>query len=478
MTLHRFQDLIRREFAPLGGQEITIPPQPDVDPERTLVRLVRREIDSYRQLPTILFHTASSSAPDASIRLGLFGADLRPGVQIHAFGPAGMPTAQEQVTATLERILAASRIEITWAEAGLGRQRAYVAHDSGDESIISCQACSYAAARSWATTQWPAPPGEPEQPTQEIHTPGCDTIAALADYLDIPASKTLKMVFYSVEGDVTCLVIRGDRSIDEGKLARVLGTLWYYASLEHELADIGAVGGYASPIGLDRDRVRVIADPSIRSGRNFVSGANRPDYHIQNVNVPRDFEPGEWADLALVEAGDPCPECGSPLAQQQAFALIERLPAAPCPAEAEYLDTEGKGQPLWMATWHLDLARWMAAVIEDQNDPYGMLWPAPCAPLDVHLVALDTRSEAVTAQADALYAKIQAEGLRVLYDDRDASAGVKFNDADLIGLPLRLTVSKRSAKEGRIEAKWRDSAERYKLDEEQLGAELTRLRER
>jgi prolyl-tRNA synthetase len=255
----------------------------------------------------------------------------------------------------------------------------------------------------------------------------------------------------------------------------VLGTGWYYPSLEHELAEVGAVGGYASPIGLDPNKVRVVADPSVRAGQNFVSGANRPDYHIRNVNMPRDFTPGEWADLALVETGDPCPHCGTALRIEPAFALVQRSAPAPCRPGAEYLDHEGRGQPLWTMTWQVDLARLLAAVVETHHDDYGLLWPTACAPFDVHLVALDQRREEVAAQAEALYARLEGQGLAVLFDDRDASAGVKFNDADLIGVPLRLTVSKRSAKEGLVEAKWRDAADRLKLDEEGLEAELARL---
>jgi prolyl-tRNA synthetase len=219
----------------------------------------------------------------------------------------------------------------------------------------------------------------------------------------------------------------------------------------------------------------VVADPSVRSGRNFVSGANRPDYHIRNVNVPRDFVPGEWADLALIEAGDPCPSCSTALEIAPAFALARSVPAKVCEPEAEYLDAEGRGQALWMAGWSLDLSRVLAAIVEGHHDDYGIAWPAARAPFDVHLVALDARKEAVADQAEALYERLRSQGFSVLYDDRNASAGVKFNDADLMGIPLRLTVSKRSAKENLIEAKWRNSAERLKLDENGLQLELDRF---
>jgi prolyl-tRNA synthetase len=481
-VLERLQRLVGRALASPGGQELAVPPVADVEPAEALVRLVRREVDSYRQLPLLVFQLATRPVPLARSRAGLFGASERLFAEIHAFAGSAMTgsdmaAAEGQVEAALAHILAACDLQVVWAQAGDGDRQAFYAHPAGDEDLVRCPGCGYAAARAWASTAWPDPPDKAERPPEEIATPGCDTIAALAEYLDIPAARTLKMVFYSVGGKVTCVVIRGDRAVDEDKLARTLGTDQYYASLENELASIGAVGGYASPIGLDQSRVRVVADPSVRSGRNFVSGANRPDYHIQNVNVPRDFAPGEWVDLALVQEGDPCPHCGTALQVEPAFALAYSAAPAPCQPEAEYLDTEGQAHPLWMASWRLDLVRLLAAVVESHHDDYGIRWPAACAPFDVYLLALDLRREEVADQAQALYEHLRAEGLAVLYDDRDASAGVKFNDADLIGLPLRLTISKRSVKDGRIEAKWRDRDERVKLDDDGLAAELARLRE-
>jgi prolyl-tRNA synthetase len=474
LALQRLQGLVTRELSALGSQPVELPPVPDADPVAELARLVRREVDSYRQLPVIVSQVAPRPVSSQGSRAGLFGASERVQADVHLFDSAESSAGQD-VQATVERVFATCDVPVIWAEAGDGNRRGYFVHPSGDEEMVRCPNCDYAAERSRATTSWPEPPAEPELPTGEIETPGCNTIAALAAFLDIPASKTLKMVFYSVEGKVNCIVIRGDRSVDEAKLARILGTTWYYASLEDELAAVGAVGGYASPIGLDKTRVRVVADPSVRSGKNYVSGANRPDYHIQNVNVPRDFLPGEWADLALVEPGDPCPHCGAALEIEPAFAVAESTAPAPCRPEAEYLDTEGRAQPLWMAGWRLDLGRLLAAIVEGHRDDYGILWPPICAPAGVHIVGLDLRREEVADQAEALYERLQTQGFSVLFDDRDSSAGVKFNDADLIGIPLRLTVSKRSAKEGLVEAKWRDSRDRQKLDEEGLAAELERL---
>ena len=475
LALRRLERLIRRELAPLSAQEVTLPPLPDADPSAAFVELVRREIDSYRQLPVGLCQTAARLMPPSRSRAGLFGAAQRPIFELYAFGGAAdVAPVVEKAMAALDRILVACDLPTVWAGAGDGERRLYYVHPSGDESLVRCPACGYAAERGWAATVWSAPPAEPEQPVEEIATPGCNTIAALAEFLQVPTARTLKMVFYSVAGRVACVVIRGDRAVDEARLARLLGTDLYYASLEDELAAIGAVGGYASPIGLRAGQVRVVADPSVRAGANWITGANRPDYHLRSVNIPRDFTPGEWADLALVEPGDPCPQCGNPVAVEEAFRLVEGC--APQATDAEYLDGAGRPQPLWLAGWRLDLGRLLAAVVERHYDGYGIIWPAACAPLDVHLVALDLRQEEVAAQAEALYERLSAGGLAVLYDDRDLSAGVKFADADLIGLPLRLTVSKRSAPGGQIEAKWRNSADRLRLDNGGLAAELARLR--
>jgi len=478
LALRRLEGLVRRELAPLAVQEVALLASPDADAAADFAGLVHREVDSYRQLPASVFQTATRSMPPSRSRGGLFGAGQRPVFELYSFGGAGdtpcaVSRGGEQATAA-DRILAVCDVPGVWAGAGEGERRVYYVHPAGDESVVRCLGCGYAAERGWASTAWPAAADEAEQAAEEVATPDCNTIAALAEFLGVSAARTLKMVFYSVAGRVTCVVIRGDRAVDEAKLARLLGTDRYYASLEEELAAIGAVGGYASPIGLRAGQVRVAADLSVRAGMNWITGANRPGYHLRNVNIPRDFTPGEWADLALVEPGDACPRCGNVVTVEEAFRLVDgRTPRA---TDGEYLDDAGRPQPLWLAGWRLDLGRLMAAVVEQHYDGYGIIWPTGCAPLDVHLVALDLRQEEVAAQAEALYERLLAGGVAVLYDDRDLSAGVKFADADLIGLPLRLTVSKRSVQDGQIEARWRSSAERIRLDDEGLATELARLR--
>ncbi len=477
LSLRRLEDLVRREMLAAGGQEVALPVLAEASAHDALVRLAGREIDSYRQLPVAAYRFAPLVGPEPRIRLGLFGAAQRPSVAVDVFHAAQAAAPGRPVALAVEHILQACGVPVTWAQAGAAEQAAFLPHGAGDQDVVVCGGCGYAAERSWAAAAWPEAPAEPDLPVEEVETPGCNTIAQLAAFLGIPTARTLKMVFYSVGGKVTCIAIRGDRSVDEAKLTRILGTSQYYPSLEDELSSIGAVGGYASPVGLDRRRVRIVADPSLRSARNLVGGANRPDYHLRNLNVPRDFEPGEWADLALVDTGDLCPRCASALAVEPAFALASHSLPAPCRPAVEYLDQEGRAQPLWQSSWQLDVGRLWAAVLEQGHDEHGIVWPPACAPLDVHLVGLDLKKEAVAARAEGVYAQLQAEDYAVLYDDRDASAGVKFNDADLIGLPLRLTVSKRWEQDGLTEAKWRNEADRLKLDDEGLAHELAKLRQ-
>ncbi|HNS52246.1 MAG TPA: YbaK/EbsC family protein [Anaerolineae bacterium] len=472
-ALRQVESLVGRELAPLGAQEVGAPAALCLA-DAAVAEAVGREVDSYRQLPLLLLRMVSRVQPEPAARAGLFSMPERSMAEVAALGRAPEAGCRAQVEATLRAVFEACDLSPLWAEAGPGSVAAYLPHPAGDSSVARCPSCGRAAERSWAAPAWLPLPGEEELPTEWVATPGCDTIASLAAFLDIPPTRTLKMVFCSVQGRVACVVIRGDRQVDEAKLARLLGTDKYYPSLEEELSAIGAVGGYASPIGLDPGRVRVVADLSVRTGRNYVSGANRAGFHIRNVNVPRDFAPGEWVDLALVEAGDPCPGCGTPFEIEQGFELGRACPAAQ--AGAEYQDEAGQSQPLWMACGRLDLVRLLAAVVEGHHDEFGIRWPVPCAPYDIHLVALDLREEAVAAQAEALYGRLSAQGLAVLLDDRDASAGVKFNDADLIGLPLRLTLGKRWMADGQIEAKWRAGTERLRLDEAALEAEVARLR--
>jgi len=514
-ALNRLADLIRMEWEALGGQEVALPPiqpvelwersgryealRPDLARfrdranrewiagagcEEIVAELARREVGSHHQLPLFLFQVAVRISPHSRPRGGLLSMSAyhtAQGYSLHA-DEASMFAFYERLARANEAIFARCGLQPLQAEAeigasdGPGAHRWLLPHEAGEDILVRCHRCDYTATLSAARMAEPAAEEAEELPLQEVATPGAETIAALADFLGVPTYRTLKVVFYTIHGQVVCVAIRGDRTVDEEKLAHVLGSSDFYPSTEEELAAVGAVGGYGSPIGLRG--ARVIADRTVAAARNLVAGANRAGYHLLNANSPRDFRIDQLADLAQVEDGDPCPHCGGTLYLQRGIELARAEVMGSHLSEAlgvSFLDAQGKARPPFMARCRLGLDRLLVAVIETHHDEQGIIWPHACAPYQIHLLALNLNRPEVAKRAEALYRQLQAAGYRVLYDDRNESAGVKFNDADLIGLPLRVTVSSRSLKQGGVEVKWRDRPERQVLSWEALPSELRAL---
>jgi prolyl-tRNA synthetase len=347
-------------------------------------------------------------------------------------------------------------------------------HPAGDEVAFICGACNYRATSDearfvkLATTPGSAQLSPSLQPStlQKVATPNCHTIADVAAFLNVPATQTLKTMMYADdEGHVIFAIIRGDLEISSAKLERAVRHTRMPISVQSMLqpaADeliraTGAVPGYASPVGLSD--VTVVADDSVQSAVGMVAGANEEGYHLTGVNIPRDLEPTVVADIAQACAGSACPECSGKL---EAVNVIELGGCTRMGTELSeaigvtFLDASGKARPLVVGGYGLGLSRIVAAVLETHHDERGLMWPAAIAPFDVHLVVLGKEPR---EQAEALYQQLEQAGLSVLYDDRDESPGVKFNDADLIGLPTRVTVSKRNLDKGAVEVKARTSSE-------------------
>jgi prolyl-tRNA synthetase len=337
--------------------------------------------------------------------------------------------------------------------------------------MATCSSCDYAAALDAANfARRDANYGEPAE-LEKVETPDCHTIADLCAFLDIDPAQTLKLVIYTINFNqpdeaVVMAVIRGDLDVSETKLKRVLGVDHIEPTTEDMIVETGAVAGYASPIGLkvrqedDESGVLVIADESLRQMTNFVTGANEAEYHYINANAPRDFDVTRYADIAQPYEGAACPSCGGSLHIEPAVELGTAFQVGEA-AGATFLPASGDALPLLLAEYHLYLDRLIAAVIEAHHDDYGILWPHVLAPYDVHLVAIgkSTDEEAIGV-AGQLYLDLQVAGLSVLYDDRLQSPGVMFNDADLMGVPLRLTVGARSLENGGVEVKWRSEKDR------------------
>jgi len=331
---------------------------------------------------------------------------------------------------------------------------------SGENEIVYCSRCDYASNEEAAESV--KVPLEAEEPRalEEIATPGIKSIADLSAFLDIPPSRTLKAVFYTADTRLVFAVIRGDYDVNEIKLKNTLKALELRLARDEEVEAAGLVPGFASPVGLQD--VHTVVDTSVIAGANFVAGANRPDFHVRNVNYPRDFEADMYADIANARPGDPCPRCQSELLMTRGIEVghIFKLGTIYSAAMgATFLDKDGQQRPIVMGSYGIGLGRLLAAAIEQSHDERGIIWPAPIAPYLVHLISLGVDRPEVVDATERLYEDLQTHGIEVVYDDRDESAGVKFNDADLLGMPLRVTVSQRTLKANSIELKARSSAQ-------------------
>ena len=331
----------------------------------------------------------------------------------------------------------------------------------GEDNIILCPACGYAANQERAEfARGPAAEaagseGEPE----EVETPGIATIESLAEFLGVPARATAKAAFFLVDDRPIFAVIRGDLEVNELKLINALDALEARPLLPDEVAEAGWVAGYASPIGVDP--AQVIADPSVVDTGGFVAGANREHAHLRNVTYGRDWSAATVADIGMAQPGHPCAQCDGALEMQRGIELghIFKLGTRYAePMQASFLDADGERRTPIMGCYGIGVERLMAAVVQANHDEMGIIWPRSIAPFDVHIVPLGG-SDDVAAAVSGIESALSNTGLNILTDDREERAGVKFNDADLLGAPLRITIGARGLKQGRIELKLRRHAE-------------------
>ena len=328
----------------------------------------------------------------------------------------------------------------------------------GEDNIVLCPSCGYAANQEraeFARGEGSGADGELEQ----VDTPGVATIAGLAEFLGVPEQATAKAAFFLVDGEPTFAVIRGDLEVNELKLLNALDATEVRPLLPEEVEQAGWVAGYASPIGVDASRV--VADPSVVDAGGLVAGANQVDSHLRNVTYGRDWSAATVADIGMAQSGDPCAQCGAALDMQRGIELghIFKLGTRYTdPMEATFLDADGDRITPIMGCYGIGVERLMAAVVQSNHDEHGIVWPRSVAPFDVHIVPLGAGDEVAAAVAN-VEAALSGSGLNVVTDDRNERAGVKFNDADLLGAPLRITIGARGLKQGQIELKLRRDAE-------------------
>lgn len=453
--------------------------------EEVVADLARHEIQSYRQLPRLIFHIQTKFRDEPRPRGGLVRVrefTMKDAYSLDA-DSEGLDAAYQRMCQSYINIFRRCGLKTLAVQADVGQmggaasQEFMALNKYGEDSLILCPACGYAANAERATFAKPEVARPPEGDVQAIATPGCKTIADVAAFVGVPKRQTLKAVFYvTIDGEFIFAVIRGDLDVNETKLRNLLGGVEFGPATDAEISAVGAVPGYASPRGLTG--VRVIADDSVRLGGNFVAGANREGYHLLNVNYPRDFEAEIEGDFALARAGDACPTCGAALTKARGIELGHLFKLGTRYSEAlgaTYLDADGQARPIVMGSYGIGTGRLMAVVVEQHHDEHGIIWPVEIAPYHVHLVNLGRDADETTQAAETIYADLQAQGIEVLYDDRNERAGVKFNDADLIGVPVRVTVGHRGLAQGGVEVKRRDAGERAIVPLDTLTDEIRRL---
>jgi prolyl-tRNA synthetase len=498
-VLRRIEDIIREEMDAIGGQEMLMPSvQPaelwhetgryadagatlahfrdrynrelvlGITHEEVVTDLARREIHSYRQLPLMVYQIQTKFRDEPRSRGILIRTResiMKDGYSFHT-DQADLDAYYPKVYQAYESIFRRCGVQFLPVEAdpglmgGAASHEFIALHEAGEDTLILCDCCDYAANAESVTAREEEAAGGSERPLELVPTPGVTTIGDLAEYLGVATRQTLKVVFYMAEEELLLVAIRGDREVNEAKLARLLKVAHLRIAEQEEVERAGIVAGYASPIG-QVGRVRIVADQSVNWGSNFVAGANKAGYHLRNVNYPRDFQADLLGDIASVSEGDQCARCGGRLRMTTGIELGHIFKLGTRYSEllqATFLDSEGQKRPLVMGCYGIGTGRLMAAVVEQCHDERGIVWPPAIAPYDVHLIALGTEAE-ITATTESLYHMLHGRRCHVLYDDRDESAGVKFNDADLIGIPLRLTVGSRSLKANAAEIKRRTSAE-------------------
>jgi prolyl-tRNA synthetase len=421
-----------------------------------------REIQSYKQLPQRWFHFSTKERDEPRPRAGLLR--VREFIMKDAYSfdrdESGLDASFDQHKDAYEKIFERAGLKVYYVEAESGimggkESSGFLAPaESGQNELMKCENDDYfadieAARGTPRAPEFPKPLAAPE----EIETPGVTTIEALAELLGVDAAATSKAMPVVVGERVVLALIRGDDRLSEEKLTTVLGAAFRPANDDEIRATFGAGGGSLGPVGVEVD---VVADETLRKGQ-FVAGANRDGRHLRGVEAGRDYEP-RFADIRQANPGDACPNCGGRLVAQPAIELghIFKLGTFYSePLEATFLDENGEQKPLVMGSYGIGPARTMAAIVEQHHDERGIQWPASVAPYDVHVVVIPGMEEHAQSVADTL----SAAGFDVVVDDRDARAGEKFADADLIGCPVRVTVGRKIAEDGTVDVRERAKEE-------------------
>lgn len=509
-SLSKIMAIMREEMNAIGGQEICMPVVHPADiwketgryfqigsemgrlkdkndhdmvlamtHEEVVSDLVRGLIKSYRQLPALVYHIQTKWRDDPRPRAGLIR--VREFTMLDSYSlDADWQGLDMQYQAHYEayfRIFNRCGVPAVAVRSDTGMMGGKMAHEYmflssvGEDSLLFCDSCGSAANRQVAKARKPEPKNEMMLPLEKIATPGISSIGDLAEYLHIPTSRTAKAVFFmaqvtdesgKVREKFVFAVVRGDYEVNETKITNLLKARDLRPATEEEIRKVGAVPGYASPVGLKG--ITVIVDELVEKSPNLVAGANEAGFHLGNVNYGRDFTASVVADITSVNAGDLCENCGQPLRLERGvevgniFKLGTRYSDS---LGCTYTDKDGNLQPVIMGSYGIGVGRLLACAVEEHHDEKGLKLPLSIAPFAVHMVVLPGKQLDVAPVVRRIEQDLLKAGIEPLIDDREESAGVKFNDADLIGCPLRVTISERALRSGSVELKKRSGGEAW-----------------
>jgi len=465
--------------------------------EEVITDIVRRDVRSYRQLPFNMFQIQVKFRDEIRPRFGLMrGREflMKDAYSFHA-DAASLDEAYEAMRLAYCRIFEACKLEYSVVEADTGTIGGSSSHEfmvlagSGESAVVRCPSCGYAANTEKASTNpanWHLPPGTEAsgKGLEKVPTPGAKSVEEVAALLEVEPSRVVKTLLYETEQGNVAVVIRGDREVNEVKLTNLLGVQRLALAGEAQVvAATGAPVGYAGPVGLATG-IDLVADESVRHLVDFVCGANEGDAHYVGCNWGTDAQPTTWGDFVLVRGGDPCPRCDGTLEEFRGIEVghIFKLGTKYSqPMQCNFLDAAGESHPMVMGCYGLGIGRTVAAAIEQNHDADGIVWPVPLAPFSVLLVALNPDDENVQRVAADLYARLgelrlaDGSAVDVLFDDRDERPGVKFKDADLIGIPVRLVVGAKSLADGKVELSLRRDRQRQLVEPSEAAERVAAL---
>jgi len=503
-TMRKIERIVREEMDATGAQEVRMPIVVPAEPwkatgrwqaygetmfkltdrhgrelglgptqEEVVTPLAAAELTSYRDLPMNLYQIGWKYRDEFRPRFGLLRVREFLMKDAYSFDrdEEGMRASYDTMMEAYKRIFDRCDLGYVIVEADPGTIGGGVNHefmaeaDIGEDLYVSCPNGDYLADAEAAT---PRPLElatlEDLEPLTEVHTPSAATIEAVSALLGRPASDMLKCILFDVGGRAVAVLIAGDREVSETKLARRFFPAPVRRFEDADFASHALVKGYVGPQGL-ADDVTILADHSVKGGRDWVTGANKPEHHVTGANAERDFRIDEHADLVQIRAGDPCPACGEPLRIERSIVVghIYQLGTKYSePLQATFVDENGGAKPFLMGCYGIGISRIMAAVVEQHHDDGGIVWPKSVAPYHVAVIIANRDDQRAAAEAERIYGELAERGIEVVLDDREESAGVKFADADLVGYPVQLVVGTRGMKAGTVDLKLRATGERTK----------------